>query len=93
MIELTAPDIIENGQPIHASFKADARVAGRLRLTSGTDALEFTLVREKRAPVRDSGPRVRGRAGELVLTDWGEHPSGTELVLRFEGAKCWMKVK
>ena len=37
--------------------------------------------------------RVRGRKGELRIVDWGEHPVGTELVLRFEGAKVWLKVE
>lgn len=92
MIQLTAPERIENGKPIHATYQADSRVAGRLRLTLGTDALEFTLSREGRDPVTSAGPRVRGRSGAFVITDWGDHASGTELVLRFEGAKCWMVV-
>jgi hypothetical protein len=36
--------------------------------------------------------RVRGRTGRVLVSDWGEHAEGAELVLRFEGVKRWMKV-
>lgn len=92
MIELEAPEKVECGKPIQVRFRADERMAGRLRLTSGTEALTFTLLREGKEPVTSSGPRLRGREGMFALVDWGEHPSGTELVLRYEGAKCWIVV-
>ena len=92
MIELNAPETVSNGKPIHVTFTADQRVSGRLRLTAGDDALTFTLLREGRDPVTGDGPRVRGREGELVLTDWPEQPVDSELVVRFEGAKAWVKV-
>ncbi len=47
---------------------------------------------EGRDPVTSAGPRVRGRQGSYTIRDWGEHPVGAELVLRFEGAKRWLKV-
>jgi len=92
MIELTAPESICNGEPIHVAFSAGERVSGRLRLTAGDTALAFTLKREGREPVTSDGPRVRGRSGALVLVGWPEQPVGSELVVRFEGAKCWIRV-
>ncbi len=92
MIELDVPETIENGTPLHVQFKADSRLSGRLRLTAGTEALEFTLLREGRDPVRGSDPRVRGRSGALVLTEWAEQPVGSEIVVRFEGAKAFVRV-
>ena len=92
MIELVAGPNIVVGQPIHVAFKSDHRVSGRLRLTAGKDALTFLLEREGKDPETSAGPRVRGKSGAMVLRDWGEHAVGVELVLRFEGAKCWLKV-
>lgn len=91
-MQLTADETVENGKPIHVRFESEARVAGRLRLTHGTDALTFTLLREGRDPVRGDGPRVRGRSGELVITEWGSVDAGEELVVRFEGEKVWVRV-
>ena len=91
--ELTAPDTITVGTPIAFSFTSLTRVSGRIRLTSGTDAIAFRLATspdEISAP--SAGHRVRGKAGEYQIIDWGEHESGVELVLRFEGKKAWMKV-
>lgn len=92
MIELTAPETIQNGKPIHVHYRADQRIAGRLRLTAGTENLPFTLQREGRDPVQGDSPRIRGREGDLVMSDWPEQPVDTELVVRFEGAKCWVRV-
>lgn len=92
MIELTAPRTIHLGTPFPFAFRADARVAGRLRLTSGDDLVPFTLEREGRDPSTDTAHRIRGREGSFVIRDWGEHPAGTELVLRFEGQKLWLTV-
>jgi hypothetical protein len=92
MIDLHAPETIDNGAPLHVRFEAEGRVSGRLRLTAGTEALEFTLLREGRDPVRGTDPRVRGRSGELVLTEWAEQPVGSEIVVRFEGAKRFVRV-
>ena len=91
-MQLKADETVENGKPIHVRFEAEERVAGRLRLTHGTETLTFTLLREGRDPVRGDGPRVRGRAGELVLTEWGTVEPGDELVVRFEGEKVWIRV-
>ena len=91
-MQLYAPSIIVPGQPIIASFEAEQRVSGRLRLTLDTEAIEFTLEREGRDPVRSNGPRLRGKQASFAISDWGEHRSGTELVLRFEGAKVWLTV-
>ena len=89
---MTAPDTVVSGKPITARFESDQRLSGRLRLTVGTESVVFTLVREGRDPVTSAGPRVRGKQGTLRIIDWGEYPAGTELVLRFEGAKAWMRV-
>ncbi len=43
MIELVAPETLVLGQPFVFSFRSETRVAGRIRLTSGTEAVEFTL--------------------------------------------------
>ena len=92
MVELTAPPQIVVGQPFTVSFRSEERVAGRLRLTAGTEALGFELRREGRDPVTSAGHRLRGREATVEIANWGEHESGTELVLRFEGAKVWIKV-
>lgn len=92
MIELVAPPRIAVGQPISVAYRADARLAGRVRLTSGTALVPFTLVREGREPSTGTTHRIRGKEGVFEIRDWGEHPAGTELVLRFEGAKVWMTV-
>lgn len=92
MIELLAPERIVVGQPIDFSFRSDHRVSGRLRLTSGEEALTFTLERPGKDPVTDNNPRVRGKEGGGRITEWGKPLPGTELVLRFEGAKAWMLV-
>ena len=84
MIELRAPSEIVLGQPFEVSFSAEERVAGRLRITAGKDEVPFVLERVDREPVRAARHRVRGRSGEFVIRDWGEHPPGAELVLRFE---------
>ena len=42
--------------------------------------------------MRGSDPRVRGRSGALVLTEWAEQPVGSEIVVRFEGAKAFVRV-
>ena len=92
MLQLEAPETIVPGQPFTVRFQSETRVSGRLRLTHGTESLPFTLDREGREAVRSDGPRVRGKQGELVISDWGDHAPGTELVLRFEGAKVWLTV-
>ncbi|MCB9693083.1 MAG: hypothetical protein H6736_14835 [Alphaproteobacteria bacterium] len=92
MVELIAPILLTVGEPFTFAFRADTRVAGRLRLTSGTDALVFTLEAQGREPATADTHRIRGKEGSFVIRDWGEHPSGTELVLRFEGRKLWLKV-
>lgn len=91
-MELTADETVENGKPIHIRYRADDRVSGRLRLTHGTERLTFTLQREGKEPVRGDGPRIRGKEGELVLSDWGTVEPGDELVVRFEGEKVWVRV-
>ena len=69
------------------------RIAGRIRLTLGTEALSFRLSGAEGEPSEPSaGHRVRGKTGDYRITEWGQHPAGTELVLRFEGRKIWMKV-
>lgn len=94
MVKLTAPSEITVGEPIEMSFEADQRVAGRIRLTHGTELVSFRFAREGQdASESATAHRVRGRNGSFVLTDWGEHAAETELVLRFEGAKVWMRVK
>jgi hypothetical protein len=92
LIELVAPSEIPLGQPFHVTFRSPTRVSGRLRLTKERDLVPFTLLREGRESVTGDSHRVRGKEGALVVKDWGEHAPGTELVLRFEGAKVWMKV-
>lgn len=93
MIHLNAPAEITVGEPISMSYEADSRVAGRIRLTHGTELVSFRLAREGQpASEPATAHRVRGRAGAFVLSEWGEFPAGTELVLRFEGAKVWMTV-
>lgn len=92
MIRLTAPEEITSGQPIPVAFEADERVAGRVRITAGETALPFRLERGDRISDPAPGHRVRGRRGNFRILDWGEHAAGTELVLRFEGAKVWMTV-
>lgn len=92
MIELVAPQTLTVGQPFLVAFRSDTRVAGRLRLTAGTELVPFVLEREGRAPERATTHRVRGKEGSFRVLDWGDHAEGTELVLRFEGAKVWMTV-
>ena len=92
MIELTAPDTIVLGQPFTFAYVSETRVAGRIRLTAGTEAVSFVLEREGRPPEAGTSPRVRGRAGTFQIRDWGDHPVDSELVLRFEGAKKWLRV-
>jgi hypothetical protein len=93
MVTLTCPDHLTLGEPISVAFEATERVAGRVRLTSGTEALTFRL---ERAPDQlgdpAAGHRVRGRKGSFRIVEWGDHPVGTELVLRFEAEKKWMTV-
>lgn len=92
MVQLLAPPEIVLGQPFNVSFSSETRVSGRLRLTRGTESLPFTLVWGEREPATGAGHRVRGKNVSLVVSDWGEHEVGTELVLRFEGVKLWLKV-
>ncbi len=92
VIQLNGEATIVLGQPFTVSFESEHRVSGRLRLTSGKEALSFVLERQGKEPVTGTGPRVRGKSGSLVIRDWGEHEAGTELVLRFEGAKLWLTV-
>lgn len=92
MVELVAPKTIELHKPFTVSFRSETRVAGRVRLTKGTEALEFTLVREGKEPVTSAGPRVRGKTASFEIREWGTHEAGTELVLRFEAAKLWLTV-
>ncbi len=90
---MEAPEQITNGMPIPFSFTSVTRVSGRVRLTLGTEALSFRLERgEGELSAPSSGHRVRGKTGAFKIVDWGEHSVGTELVLRFEGRKVWMKV-
>lgn len=91
-MQLTADETVENGKPIHVRYSSEQRVSGRIRLTHGTERLTFTLLREGKEPVRGDGPRVRGREGELVLSEWGSVAPGEELVVRFEGEKAWVRV-
>ena len=92
MVELTTPENIVVNQPIPVAFQSESRVAGRVRLTKGTEALPITVVREGKEPISGTGPRIRGKSGQFHITDWGEHEVGTELVLRFEAAKVWLTV-
>jgi hypothetical protein len=93
LLKLTAPERVVCAQPIPFSFEADQRVAGRVRLTRGTEELSFRLERDaERVSDPATGHRVRGRRGAFLIRDWGEHAVGEELVLRFEGAKVWMTV-
>lgn len=92
MVTLTAPDALTAGTPFTIAFTADTRVAGRIRITAGTEAIPFTLTREGKEPTTGPAHRVRGRSGTFTVSDWGAFPAGTELVLRFEGAKHWMTV-
>ena len=92
MVELTAPDTILVGHPFTVGFRSDTRVAGRIRITAGTEAISFVLERGDRPPESSAAHRVRGKQGTFRVRDWGEHPEGAELVLRFEGAKKWMTV-
>lgn len=92
MIELVAPQTLTVGQPFLVAFRSPTRVAGRLRLTAGTELVPFVLEREGREPVKSTTHRVRGKEGSFRIADWGDHADGTELVLRFEGAKVWMTV-
>ena len=92
MVTLEAPESIVTGKPFEVSFRTESRVSGRLRLTAGTEAVDFTLVRDGREPVPGNGQRLRGKSGSFIVADWGEHAIGDELVLRFEGAKAWLRV-
>jgi len=92
LVELIAPRQIILGQPFNFSFRSEARVAGRLRLTAGKDAVEFTLDRGDRPPETSAGHRLRGKQGSFQISNWGEHEVGAELVLRFEGQKLWLTV-
>ena len=90
---LTAPEQITAGEPISFSFTSETRVGGRIRLTAGTEALTYRLQNEAgEISEPGAGHRIRGKAGAYSLLEWGEHAEGTELVLRFEGHKVWMKV-
>ena len=91
MVQLNAPRTIVVGEPFSFAFESEERVSGRLRLTAGKEAVPFTLERPDR---NETGPthRIRGKKGTFRILDWGEHPLGTELVLRFEGAKLWLMV-
>jgi len=92
LVELVAPNTITLGEPFLVAFRSDTRVAGRLRLTAGTEAIPFVLEREGKEPTKSAGHRVRGKEGSFRILDWGDHEVGSELVLRFEGAKVWMSV-
>jgi len=98
VIEVVAPEEIVVGQPFEVRYTAEKRVAGRLRLTAGTELVSFTLTAlgeggPIKEPVTSTAHRVRGRAGHFLVSDWGAQEAGSELVLRFEGVKCWMKVR
>lgn len=90
-MKLNAPKTIVLGEPFPFAFESEERVAGRLRLTAGTDVVPFDLERPDRTE-RATTHRIRGRQGTFRILDWGEHEVGTELVLRFEGAKLWLTV-
>ncbi|MBT3219159.1 MAG: hypothetical protein HN348_08715 [Proteobacteria bacterium] len=92
MVKLIAPETVIIGEPFTVTFSSESRVAGRLRLTSGTEALPFVLDRGVRLEERAPGHRVRGKQGSFQILEWGEPTAGTEIVLRFEGAKAWIKV-
>jgi len=97
VIEVVAPEQIVVGQPFEVRFSAEKRMAGRLRLTSGTELVPFSLTvmgddGPLKPPVEGTAHRVRGKAGHFMVSNWGEHAEGVELVLRFEGVKRWMKV-
>ena len=92
MIELNAPRTIVVGESFPFAFTAETRLSGRLRLTSGTEAVPFVLEREDRVNERSPSHRIRGKQGAFRISDWGDFPTGTELVLRFEGAKLWLTV-
>jgi hypothetical protein len=92
-VDLQAPTTITSGTPIPFAYSAEHRVSGRVRLTSGKEALTFRLKNQAgELSEPTSGPRLRGKHGSFHIVEWGEHPEGTELVLRFEGRKIWMKV-
>ena len=92
LVELIAPKTVVSGEPFTVSFKSETRLAGRLRLTLGTEELPFVLDRGDRVEERAPSHRVRGRQGSFRVLDWGSPPGGTEVVLRFEGAKIWITV-
>ena len=93
MIKLVAPEQITLGVPFDVEFESDQRASGRLRLTAGTNNIHFTLEREGKEPAHGESPRIRGKKGTFRISAWGMHTVGTELVLRFEGAKAWMTVQ
>lgn len=97
MIEVVAPEQIVVGQPFEVTYTADKRVAGRFRLTDGKDLVTFTLTEmgdggPVKSPQTGTHHRVRGREGRFLISDWGAPEVGSELVLRFEGVKRWLKV-
>lgn len=92
MIELLAPQVVQSGQPFSFAFRSDTRVSGRLRLTSGTVAIAFVLTKGEKVYDHSDSHRIRGKEGSFQVSCWGSHPVGEEVVLRFEGAKAWIKV-
>ena len=90
--ELFAPEHIQCGDAIVFGFTSDTRVSGRVRLTLGTEALPFKLDKDGTVSELGTGHRLRGKSGSCAIVEWGDHPAGTELVLRFEGKKIWMTV-
>jgi len=97
VVEVVAPEEIVVGVPFEVRYSAERRVSGRLRLTAGTELVPFTLTPlgkdgPVKAPMAGAAHRVRGKTGHFLVSDWGDHPEGAELVLRFEGVKRWMKV-
>ena len=93
LITITAPSAARLGEPIPFEWKSPSRIAGRLRLTSGRDRVTFRLERDGTLSEPADQHRVRGRSGQYRIVAWGEHPVGSELVLRFEGVKVWLKVE
>jgi hypothetical protein len=92
MVELQAPQTVASGVPFLFAFTSPTRVSGRLRLTAGTEAVAFILTKGEQVFEKSAGHRIRGKQGSFQVSDWGEHEPETEVVLRFEGAKAWIKI-
>ncbi len=82
-MKLTIPSTVRRGMSFEVGFRATGRVDVRVRLRAGEEDQTFAL---RRSADRRSEPakahRVRARSGLYTIEDWGDHPAGTQIIVR-----------